>query len=120
MVQNLEKIKNQSNEQKQAAEIKGESFENILQGKLQSEKLIFSKHAEQRLNQRDIHLSDTEMQKLGSAVSKAQEKGVRNTLVLMDRTAFIVNVPSNTVITAIGGKDLEENVFTQIDGAVIV
>jgi flagellar operon protein len=57
------------------------------------------------------------MARLSDAVKRAEEKGVRNTLVLMDRNAFIVNVPTGTVITAMSGGT--ENVFTQIDGAVI-
>ncbi len=54
------------------------------------------------------------------AVAKAEARGVRDSLVLMDNLAFVVNVPNRTVITAAGSGDLKENVFTNIDGAVIV
>ena len=57
---------------------------------------------------------------LDAAARRAGEKGVKNTLVLIEGRAFIVNVPSGTVITAMNNGDLKENVFTQIDGAVIV
>jgi flagellar operon protein len=95
------------------------SFENVLRRTIQSDKLVFSKHAEQRLKQRDIELSEDDLKKLGSAVQKAGEKGVQNTLILMDKRAFIVNIKSSTVITAMAEQDIKDNVFTQIDGAVI-
>ncbi|MCX7614247.1 MAG: hypothetical protein N2Z65_00660 [Clostridiales bacterium] len=102
-------------------QLNGNSFEQILQSKIgQQSGLVFSKHAESRMSQRDIKLSTEDIKKLTDAVSKAGQKGIRNTLVLMDQTAFVINVPGNTVITAINGQDLKENVFTQIDGAVII
>ena len=51
---------------------------------------------------------------------KASEKGIKETLVLVDSLAFIVNVPSNTVVTAMNQNETEENIFTNIDGAVIM
>jgi len=80
----------------------------------------FSRHAGARMSQRDIALSGEELDRLSDAVGKAEDKGVKNTLVLMGQRAFIVNVPDNVVVTAMNGQDLRENVFTQIDGAVIV
>lgn len=96
-------------------------FEAIFNQELaKTETISFSKHAGQRMAQRDIELSAQDIEKLGQAVKKAEEKGVRNTLILFNSNAFIVNVPANTVITAMTGSDLKENVFTQIDGAVIL
>ena len=106
---------------KSAQEYQGDSFSSILQKEISKQDgLTFSKHAEARMVQRDMTLSGTEMQRLSEGVDKAGEKGVQNTLVLMDEKAFIVNVPNNVVITAMNGQDLKENVFTNIDGAVIV
>lgn len=100
--------------------VTGKSFDQVLRENVkQKEALIFSKHAEIRMSQREIELSGDDLGKLLEAVEKAGQKGVRNTLVFMDQMAFVVNVPSSVVITAMKGKDLEENVFTQIDGAVI-
>jgi len=97
------------------------SFDEMLrQAVSQREEPTFSKHAESRMSQREISLSANDMTRLADAVGRAEHKGVRNTLVLMDQMAFIVNVPDNVVITAMNGQDLRENVFTQIDGAVIV
>lgn len=97
-----------------------QSFKDVLQKNLKTNELNFSKHAQQRLEQRDIELTQDDLQKLNNAVKKAEAKGVDNTLILTAKGAFIVNVPHNTVITAMGEQDLKENVFTQIDGAVII
>ena len=58
------------------------------------------------------------MERLQGAVRKAEAKGIRDSLVMLDNVAFIVNVKSNTVITAVAGED--EKIFSNIDGAVIV
>lgn len=79
--------------------------------------LKFSKHANDRLATRDINLSDKQMERLENGASKAREKGIRESLVMVDNLAFIVNVKNNTVITAVG--ETSDSVFTNIDGAVI-
>ena len=96
------------------------SFEEILRNKLTSNEITFSKHAMQRIEQREMHLTGDDIQQLGDAVKSAEEKGVTNTLVLSSKGAFIVNVPNNTVITAMNPHDMKGNVFTQIDGAVFI
>jgi flagellar operon protein len=94
-------------------------FENILNEKLKENSgLKFSKHAEQRLQSRNISLTDLQKDKINKAVSKADEKGVKESLVMMDNLAFVVNVKSRTVITAVNSNELKDNVFTNIDGAV--
>lgn len=97
------------------------AFGSILQDKLeQSSGLKFSKHAELRLQSRNINLTQVQKDKMSEAVNKAEAKGVKDSLVLMDDLAFVVNVRSRTVITAANSNELKENVFTNIDGAVIV
>jgi flagellar operon protein len=94
-------------------------FGAVLQEKVnQNTPLKFSKHAEDRLQDRKISLSQTQKEKIQQAVNKAEEKGVKDSLVLMDNMAFVVNVRSKTVITAVNSTELKENVFTNIDGAV--
>ena len=83
-------------------------------------KLRFSKHADERLNTRNISLTDEQMSRLNDGMKKAGEKGINESLVLMDNLAFIVNVKNNTVITAMDSSNTEERIFTKIDGAVIV
>ncbi|MCR5419752.1 MAG: flagellar protein [Lachnospiraceae bacterium] len=82
--------------------------------------LKFSKHASARLSDRNIELSDSQMGRLNAGMQKANEKGINESLVLMDQMAFIVNVKNNTVITALNETEIKDNVFTNIDGAVIV
>ena len=82
--------------------------------------LKFSAHATQRMNERKIAIDQPTMAKVNDAVDKAAAKGVEDTLVLTGNAALIVNVPNRTVITAMDRGSLTGNVFTNIDGAVIV
>lgn len=103
-----------------AAPAEGVTFEEILKQKSQGiEGIRFSKHAAGRLQDRGIELSNDQMERLSDGVKKAQMKGIRDSLVLVDELAFIVNVPNQTVVTAMTSKDAQENVFTNINGAVI-
>ena len=100
----------------------GLSFEEIWKqktGEVTSE-IRFSKHASNRLADRNLTLSENQLSRLSEGLKKAGEKGIRESLVMVDQLAFIVNVPSNTVITAMDQAQARENVFTNIDGAVIV
>lgn len=97
----------------------GSSFDRILQKQMhECSGLKFSKHAELRLESRNIHLTQVQKDKLGKAVNKAETKGVKDSLVIMENLAFVVNVKSKTVITALNSNELKDNVFTNIDGAV--
>ncbi|TYP59925.1 TIGR02530 family flagellar biosynthesis protein [Thermosediminibacter litoriperuensis] len=95
------------------------SFEKILEEKLDNQ-LKISKHAQLRMSSRNINLTPEQLKKLNSALDKAEKKGVRESLILMNDIAFIVSVKNRTIITAVDGPNLKENVFTNIDGAVIV
>lgn len=99
------------------------SFREILEqtaGKENGAVLKFSKHAVNRLADRQIELTDGQLRRLREGTAKAGAKGIRESLVIMDELAFIVNVPNNTVITAMSQTETEENVYTNIDGAVII
>ena len=96
-------------------------FKNVLKEALIQEKAIrFSKHAQERMDQRSISLSHAEIDRINTAMEKARAKGVKDSLILMGDLALIVNIPSKTVVTALDGENLKENVFTNIDGAVIL
>lgn len=96
------------------------SFDEILRGKCEKQsELKFSKHAMNRLSDRSITLTDAQRGRLEDGVSQAGEKGIRDSLVLVDSLAFIVNVPNKTVVTAMDQEDASEHIFTNIDGAVI-
>lgn len=95
------------------------SFQEILDAKQSSvSELKFSKHANERLNSRNIDLSEEQLERLNLGTKKAQEKGISESLVMVDDIAFIVNVKNNTVITAV--NDSDEKIFTNIDGAIII
>jgi len=100
--------------------VQGQSFAEILEQKKSAEtgELKFSKHASERLVSRNIDLSESQKERLNHAVKAAQAKGIKESLVMMDNLAFIVNVKNNTVVTAVTGG--EEKIFSNIDGAVVV
>jgi flagellar operon protein len=82
--------------------------------------LKFSAHASQRMTERKITLDASTMAKVNEAIDKAAAKGVEDTLVLTGNAALIVNVPNRTVVTALDKSAMNGNVFTNIDGAVIL
>jgi len=98
------------------------SFKDILNGKLEDNRVNdvkFSKHAINRLESRNISLTDIQMNRLSDGTRRAGEKGIKESLVLVDELAFIVNTENNTVVTAMNQTNNDENIFTNIDGAVI-
>lgn len=95
------------------------SFKDIFAQK-SSEQLRFSKHATVRLEDRNISLTDEQLERLNDGARKAQAKGIKDSLVIVDQLAFIVNVPNNTVVTAMDSSETNDNVFTNINGAVIM
>ncbi len=81
----------------------------------------FSRHAVERINQRNIDVMTGGMlQRLSKGVELAESKGSDDALVIVDRTAFVVSVRSNKVITAVNADDMQGNVFTNIDSTVIM
>lgn len=112
---------NPKNQEK--AQSSGLSFEEILKQKQDvtvSSELKFSKHAAMRLEDRNISLSEEQSERLENGVMKASEKGIRESLVIVDSLAFIVNVPNKTVVTAMDQTESDDNIYTNIDGAVIM
>lgn len=100
------------------------SFQQILQDSFstanETQELKFSKHAGLRLAERHITLSQEQLQRLEDGALKAGEKGIKESLVLMDNYAFIVNTTNKTVITAMDQSTENENIYTNIDGAVVI
>lgn len=100
--------------------VSGSSFGDVLNSIKSSEQVKFSKHAMERLNSRNIELTDDELSRINTGVDKAKSKGVRDALIMMDNKVFIASVSNKTIITAAMDEQLKDNVFTNIDGAVIV
>jgi flagellar operon protein len=83
------------------------------------QQLQFSKHALARVERRGIELDPSTLGRLSQGVQRAASKGSRDSLVLVDGNAFVVSVSNRTVITAVGSEHMKDNVFTNIDSAVI-
>ncbi len=100
---------------RQKASVSENSFAEILAQTTSEVK--FSKHANERLQSRNIDLSESQKERLNHAVKAAEAKGIKESLVMLDDLAFIVNIKNNTVVTAIARG--EQKVFSNIDGAVV-
>jgi flagellar operon protein len=96
------------------------NFDQVLKQQLSSSGLNFSKHAVNRVVERNIDVGDNNMERLNAGVEIAREKGLDDTLILVDQSAYIVSVKNNTVITTVSNEELVGNCFTNIEGTVIV
>lgn len=102
-------------------EKQGVSFREILQKENGNDKSVqFSKHASQRVQERGIVLNSNMLESLNAAVDKARQKGAKDVVVIGEKGAFIVNVPNNIVVTTMTETEMKENIFTNIDSAVLM
>ncbi|MEX1054830.1 MAG: TIGR02530 family flagellar biosynthesis protein [Rhodothermales bacterium] len=107
----------------QAQESRGTAFaEQLRRAREQAPSggFTLSAHAQQRIEQRGISLNPAEQQSLNDALFQLESKGARDALLLRSDAAFIVNVPSRTVVTAVDTNELKDRVFTQIDSAIML
>lgn len=105
--------------QPKASKARTTGFDQLLEKEI-SRGLKFSKHAQERLQSRNINLTPEEVERIQDAVTQARHKGARDSLIIMDRLALVVSVKNNTVITAVDDQSIKQNVFTNIDSAVII
>ena len=82
--------------------------------------VTFSKHANIRKEQRNIEVSESDLEKLGNACDEAQKKGIDNALIIIEDSAFIVNAVSKRVITVVDKNEMKNKLFNDIDGAVFL
>lgn len=94
------------------------SFANLLNEEIAGVK--FSQHALDRMQSRSLKFSNDDLLKLNKAVEKIAQKGAKESLVYMNDVALVVSVTNKTVITAMDGKSAKDNIFTNIDSAVII
>ena len=117
-------LKTPSTKTSQTGNMPTKSFQEIfaqqqaLQTNTANTELKFSKHASERLQSRNMNLTNEQLNRLETGAKKASEKGIKESLVMVDNMAFIINVKNNTVVTAVNEGD--EKVFTNIDGAIII
>ena len=99
---------------------KKESFSDLMEKKINEENLKFSKHAQMRIEERGINVSEKLLNDLDHAVERARAKGAKDTVIIGNEGIFLVNVPNNTVVTTMTQKEMKENVFTNIDSAILI
>ncbi|WP_301108968.1 TIGR02530 family flagellar biosynthesis protein [Sporosarcina sp.] len=97
-----------------------QSFSAHLQQAVQPEKLKISKHANDRLQERGIQMSEAEWARISEKVDEAKRKGIRESLVLTDQAALIVSAKNSTVITAMNRMEAKDQLFTNIDGTILL
>lgn len=83
-------------------------------------KVKFSHHAQQRLESRNIELTDDELVRIDNTVDKMAEKGAKSSLLYVNDVALVVSINNRTVITALDGQNAKNNIFTNIDSAAIL
>lgn len=99
----------------QATQPGGQSFADHLE---EAKKIKFSNHAQKRLEVRAVEMDEKSIGRLSTAVDKAEAHGAKESLILMDDLAFIVNVRERMVVTTVDMNRRKEGVFTQIDTVV--
>ena len=99
-----------------------QSFRSVLEAQrtATAQPLKFSAHAMQRLQSRNIHLSNDDIARMNVMADKAAEKGAKQSLFMLRDVAMVVSIKNRTVITAVDGDSMRENVFTNIDSAAII
>jgi flagellar operon protein len=97
----------------------GASFDEVFSKELRGNEVGFSRHAQQRLASRNISLTEADLSRLNQAVGQVRAKGGRDSLVMLNDNALIVSVKNNQVVTVVDQDNLKDNVFTNIDSAII-
>ncbi len=115
IIRQAENIKSSEQTWRRASQNPDSAFREIL-----DQKVLFSKHASLRKEERKIVVDQKGMDKLGDACSKAEEKGIKDALIIMNDSAFIVNSKNKTVVTVMDKNEMRENIFTNIDGAIFI
>lgn len=113
-IQQTAQISNKSLKQTQHNKL---DFKDILQAK---EQLHISKHAASRMNERNIHLNDYQLEQLSEKMLEASKKDVKESVVFTKDAALIVSVKNNTIITAMNRDEAETQIFSNIDGAILL
>ncbi len=107
-------------EHSSAGSVSGSFGQMLLEQVNKEQGVHFSKHAAQRVQQRGIQVTENLLDSINRAVDKARDKGARDVVIISSQGAFIVNIPNNTVITSMSGSEMQDNIFTNIDSAVLV
>lgn len=93
------------------------SFKDILG---QQQKLKISKHASERLNERNININESQWKLIENKMKEAKQKGITDSLVLMNEAALLVSTKNNTVVTAMNMDEATNKIFTNINGTILI
>ena len=97
------------------------AFKELLEQRIKEESQVsFSKHAIERVEERGVDVSSENIGRLNEGIRMAEEKGLKEPLILLGSTAFVVNVRNNKVVTVVNEDSLKGTVFTNIDGTVMI
>lgn len=94
-------------------------FQEVFQ-KAQGEVLKVSKHAQVRLTERNIEISEEKWQEIASQVNEARQKGISDSLVITDEATLLVSTKNNMVVTAMNRQEAKSRIFTNIDGTIVL
>lgn len=121
MIQKVDSLQKSQRQYNAESRINGTlDFNRVLQNVQKSKELKMSAHAENRLKERNINLTQADIKNINEAAEKIRNKGGREALILYKDIAFVASIRNNTIITAVDSSNLKENVFTNIDSAVII
>lgn len=93
------------------------NFDDVLKS---TQTVKVSKHASQRLNERNIKIDDIQWTKITNKMNEAKQKGVTDSLVIMNHAALLVSTKNNTVITAMNKEEAATKIFTNINGTILI
>ncbi|PAV30006.1 flagellar protein [Virgibacillus profundi] len=93
------------------------NFKDIL---ADQQSLKVSKHATERLNERNIHINEQQWQTIGEKMKEAKQKGITDSLVVMNHAALLVSAKNNTVVTAMDREEATSRIFTNINGTILI
>lgn len=102
----------------QTKKVATSSFKEELESVVQPVKI--SKHADQRIQARNIQIQPEEWQLLEKKMAEAKKMGINDSLVLMKNAALIVSTKNHAVITAMERKEASSQIFTNINGTIVI
>jgi flagellar operon protein len=91
-----------------------ELFNNVVSTP-KTESLRLSAHAQKRLDERNIIMDSQLENSLKDAIKELSAKGAKDSLVVTKEGAFLINVPSRTMVTAMGAEEMRDGIVTNID-----
>lgn len=93
------------------------NFKDVL---AEAQTLKISKHAKERLQERNIIINEQQWQTINKKMDEAKSKGITDSLVVTNNAALLVSTKNNTVVTAMNRDEASERIFTNINGTILI